>query len=44
LTTGARELATQPGLVLLAGRYEGVDERVLEIAVDEELSIGDYVL
>jgi tRNA (guanine37-N1)-methyltransferase len=40
----AQELATQPGLVLLAGRYEGVDERVLERAVDAELSIGDYVL
>ena len=33
-----------PGLVLVAGRYEGIDERVLELAVDQELSIGDYVL
>ena len=32
------------GIVLLCGRYEGVDERLLESAVDEELSIGDYVL
>lgn len=38
------ELAQRPGLILLAGRYEGVDERVLEAAVDEEWSIGDYVL
>ena len=40
----ARELATQSALVLLAGRYEGVDERLIEACVDEELSIGDYVL
>lgn len=40
----ARELATQSALVLLAGRYEGVDERLIEVCVDEELSIGDYVL
>lgn len=37
-------LAREPALVLLAGRYEGVDERLLEQEVDEELSIGDYVL
>jgi tRNA (guanine37-N1)-methyltransferase len=37
-------LAQEPGLVLVAGRYEGVDERLIEIEVDEELSIGDYVL
>ncbi len=37
-------LAREPALVLLAGRYEGVDERLLEREVDEELSIGDYVL
>jgi tRNA (guanine37-N1)-methyltransferase len=30
--------------VLIAGRYEGIDERVLELAVDQELSIGDYVV
>ncbi len=40
----AAELAQESGLVLLAGRYEGVDERLIETAVDEELSIGDYVL
>ncbi len=39
-----RELAGQPHLVLVCGRYEGVDERVIEEAIDEELSIGDYVL
>jgi len=33
-----------PGLVLIAGRYEGIDERVRSLAVDQELSIGDYVL
>jgi len=40
----ARELATLPRIILLCGRYEGVDERFLEAEVDEELSIGDYVL
>jgi len=40
----ARELAAEPGLILVAGRYEGIDERFVELAVDEELSIGDYVL
>jgi len=39
-----RELAGLPGLVLVAGRYEGIDQRVLELAVDQELSIGDYVV
>ena len=39
-----RELAAQPRLMLLCGRYEGVDERLLTAEVDEELSIGDYVL
>jgi tRNA (guanine37-N1)-methyltransferase len=38
------ELATLPRLVLVCGRYEGVDQRAIEEAVDEELSIGDYVL
>jgi tRNA (guanine37-N1)-methyltransferase len=37
-------LAALEHLVLVCGRYEGVDERVVEHAVDEELSIGDYVL
>jgi tRNA (guanine37-N1)-methyltransferase len=40
----ARELAQLPGLLLLAGRYEGVDERLLEAEIDERVSIGDYVL
>lgn len=39
-----RRLADQPELILLCGRYEGLDERVRELVVDEELSIGDYVL
>ena len=39
-----KELAAQPRIVLLCGRYEGVDERVAEHLADEELSIGDYVL
>ena len=39
-----RELAACGRLVLLCGRYEGVDERLLQAEVDEELSIGDYVL
>jgi tRNA (guanine37-N1)-methyltransferase len=38
------ELARLQGLVLVAGRYEGVDERLIESEVDEELSIGDYVV
>jgi tRNA (guanine37-N1)-methyltransferase len=37
-------LAAEPGLILLASRYEGVDERLLQRVVDEEYSIGDYVL
>jgi tRNA (guanine37-N1)-methyltransferase len=37
-------LAAEGGLVMLAGRYEGVDERVVSRVVDEEISIGDYVL
>ena len=41
---GVLEFAVQPGLVLVGGRYEGVDERVIERRVDEEVSIGDYVL
>jgi tRNA (guanine37-N1)-methyltransferase len=41
---GVAALARLPGLVLIAGRYEGIDERVLSLAVDQEVSIGDYVL
>jgi tRNA (guanine37-N1)-methyltransferase len=40
----ARELAKLPGLVLVTGRYEGIDERFVDVHVDEELSLGDYVL
>jgi tRNA (guanine37-N1)-methyltransferase len=40
----AEALRALPGLVLVAGRYEGVDERVLATSIDEELSVGDYVL
>ncbi len=39
-----RSLAGAPALVLLAGRYEGIDQRLLDKEVDEEVSIGDYVL
>lgn len=39
-----RELAECPYLILLSGHYEGIDERVLELEVDEEISIGPYVL
>ncbi|MDH2917826.1 MAG: tRNA (guanosine(37)-N1)-methyltransferase TrmD [Sideroxydans sp.] len=41
-----KELVAQPeqGLILLAGRYEGIDERLIRQYVDEEISIGDYVL
>ena len=40
----AKRYAALPGLILLAGRYEGVDERLIESQVDEELSVGDFVL
>jgi tRNA (guanine37-N1)-methyltransferase len=40
----AREACGWPGLVLVAGRYEGTDERFIEQEIDEEWSIGDYVL
>lgn len=39
-----KELSKEKHLVLLCGHYEGIDERVLEEIVDEEISIGDYVL
>jgi tRNA (guanine37-N1)-methyltransferase len=41
---GVRQLAMEPRLILLAGRYEGIDERLIKAEVDEEWSIGDYVL
>ena len=40
----AAELAELPHLVLLCGRYEGIDERLLQSSVDEEISIGDFVV
>jgi tRNA (guanine37-N1)-methyltransferase len=40
----AAEYARQPHLILLCGHYEGVDQRIIDHLVDEELSIGDYVL
>jgi tRNA (guanine37-N1)-methyltransferase len=39
-----KEFSTLPGMVLVAGRYEGLDERVIESRIDREVSIGDYVL
>jgi len=41
---GLRELAALPGMVLVASRYEGVDERLISTEIDQEWSIGDYVL
>ena len=40
----ARRFSRLPGLVLVAGRYEGVDERLIESRVDEEISLGDFVM
>ncbi|SDS83791.1 tRNA (Guanine37-N(1)-) methyltransferase [Halopseudomonas xinjiangensis] len=40
----AQELARLDSIVLLCGRYEGIDERIIDMCVDEEISIGDYVL
>jgi tRNA (guanine37-N1)-methyltransferase len=40
----ARELVAEPGLVIVCGRYEGIDDRVRESLADREISIGDYVL
>jgi tRNA (guanine37-N1)-methyltransferase len=39
-----KNFSRQPGLILVAGRYEGIDERVVNSMIDEEWSIGDYVL
>jgi tRNA (guanine37-N1)-methyltransferase len=41
---GIRQLVEEPGLVFLCGRYEGIDERLIDARVDLEISIGDYVL
>jgi tRNA (guanine37-N1)-methyltransferase len=40
----ARELAAREELVLLCGRYEGIDQRIIDTYVDDEISVGDYVL
>ncbi len=40
----ARELAQMPNIAILCGHYEGIDQRVIDELVDEEISIGDYVL
>ncbi len=40
----ARQLACEKGLILLCGRYEGIDERICRKYIDDEISIGDYVL
>nr|VFJ42559.1 MAG: tRNA (Guanine37-N(1)-) methyltransferase [Candidatus Kentron sp. DK] len=41
---GVRELSTRERLILVCGRYEGVDERLVSLEIDEEWSVGDYVL
>ena len=40
----ARELSREKGLILLCGHYEGVDQRALDVCIDDEISIGDYIL
>ena len=40
----AQELSTMPEIILVCGHYEGVDERFIELRVDEEISIGDFVM
>lgn len=42
--SAVNQFATQQSLILIAGRYEGIDERLIELEVDQEWSIGDYVL
>lgn len=42
--TGVQELAENQNLILVCGRYEGIDERLIQTEIDEEWSIGDYVL
>lgn len=42
--SGVKTLVTRENLILVTGRYEGVDERLIQLEVDEEWSIGDYVL
>lgn len=40
----ARQMTTWPGLILVAGRYEGFDERIIEAEADDEVSLGDFVM
>jgi tRNA (guanine37-N1)-methyltransferase len=40
----AKELAAEQELILLCGRYEGIDQRIIDLYVDDEISVGDYVL
>lgn len=40
----AQSLSTEPELIFLCGRYEGIDQRIIDMYVDEEVSIGDYVV
>jgi tRNA (guanine37-N1)-methyltransferase len=40
----ARQFSKLPGLILVAGRYEGIDERLVEDQIDEEISMGDFIL
>lgn len=42
--SGLDDLASEPGLVLVSGRYEGIDERVAQRAIDAEISVGDFVV
>ena len=42
--TAVNQFATHQSLILIAGRYEGIDERLIELEVDQEWSVGDYVL
>jgi len=41
---GVMELVARPGVILVCGRYEGIDQRVIDTLIDEEWSVGDYVL
>ena len=41
---GVRELAARKRIIMIAGRYEGIDERIVETEIDEEWSVGDYVM
>lgn len=42
--TKAKKMSKLPGLILVCGRYEGIDQRVIDLLADEEVSIGKYVL